>query len=60
MQSKCLLLCLLFKKQNPPKINFGWVFSDLVGIRTQDPIIKSDMLYQLSYEIILLTIFFTY
>gem|GEM_PF-2138765 len=25
--------------------------SDLAGIRTQDPIIKSDMLYLLSYEI---------
>ena len=24
---------------------------DSVGIRTQDPIIKSDVLYQLSYEI---------
>ena len=27
-------------------------FCDPVGTRTQDPIIKSDVLYQLSYEII--------
>ncbi len=26
--------------------------SDLAGIRTQDPLIKSQMLYQLSYQII--------
>ncbi len=26
-------------------------WSDLAGARTQDPIIKSDVLYQLSYEI---------
>lgn len=25
--------------------------SDLAGIRTQDPIIKSDVLYQLSYQV---------
>lgn len=28
------------------------LFCDPVGIRTQDPIIKSDVLYQLSYRII--------
>ncbi len=28
-------------------------FSDPVGTRTQDPIIKSDVLYQLSYEILM-------
>lgn len=28
-------------------------FSDLAGIRTQDPFIKSEMLYQLSYQVIL-------
>ncbi len=26
-------------------------FSDLAGARTQDPIIKSDVLYQLSYQV---------
>jgi hypothetical protein len=26
-------------------------FCDLAGIRTQDPIIKSDVLYQLSYQV---------
>ena len=33
--------------------DFGFRLSDPVGIRTQDPIIKSDVLYQLSYEIFL-------
>lgn len=27
------------------------VLSDLAGVRTQDPLIKSQVLYQLSYEI---------
>ena len=27
------------------------LLSDLAGIRTQDPIIKSDVLYQLSYQV---------
>ena len=28
------------------------LLSDLAGIRTQDPIIKSDVLYQLSYQVV--------
>ena len=28
-------------------------FCDLAGARTQDPIIKSDVLYQLSYQVVL-------
>jgi hypothetical protein len=31
--------------------DFGLHQCDPVGIRTQDPIIKSDVLYQLSYRI---------
>ncbi len=31
--------------------SFALCFGDLAGARTQDPIIKSDVLYQLSYEI---------
>jgi hypothetical protein len=26
-------------------------FSDLAGVRTQDPLLKREMLYQLSYQI---------
>lgn len=37
-------------KKNPPESSGGF-FIDLAGIRTQDPIIKSDVLYQLSYEV---------
>ena len=29
-------------------------FCDLTGARTQDPIIKSDVLYQLSYQVVAL------
>lgn len=34
--------------------SFGLFFSDPAGARTQDPIIKSDVLYLLSYGISLL------
>ena len=40
----------LWKQKNPPESSGGF-FIDLAGIRTQDPIIKSDVLYQLSYEV---------
>ena len=30
-------------------------FCDLTGARTQDPIIKSDVLYQLSYQVIIIS-----
>ena len=30
-------------------------FCDLTGARTQDPIIKSDVLYQLSYQVIFIS-----
>jgi hypothetical protein len=33
--------------------------SDIVGIRTQDPYIKSVLLYQLSYDIIILKNYFS-
>jgi hypothetical protein len=36
------------KKQKPPDY-FGGFFCDPAGIRTQDPILKRDVLYQLSY-----------
>ena len=41
------------KKSHPPVAdNF---FCDPTGARTQDPIIKSDVLYQLSYRVISLS-----
>ena len=43
-------LIKLWKQKNPPESSGGF-FIDLAGIRTQDPIIKSDVLYQLSYEV---------
>ncbi len=33
----------------------GTLKSDLAGARTRDPFIKSEMLYQLSYQVILKT-----
>ena len=39
------------KKSYPKRITF---ICDLAGARTQDPIIKSDVLYQLSYQVIAL------
>ena len=33
---------------------FGWAFDytgDLAGARTQDPLLKREMLYQLSYQV---------
>ena len=35
-----------------PRRFLGLMFGDPAGIRTQDPYIKSVMLYQLSYEIV--------
>ncbi len=34
------------------KIHFISKFRDLAGIRTQDPYIKSVLLYQLSYQVL--------
>ncbi len=34
-----------------PNQYFAEAYSDPVGIRTRDPLIKSQMLYRLSYEI---------
>ena len=36
------------KKAEPEKFNF----SDLTGARTQDPLLKREMLYRLSYQVI--------
>lgn len=33
-------------------ISDGFLKSDLAGARTRDPFIKSEMLYQLSYQVI--------
>ena len=33
-------------------------FSDLAGARTQDPLLKREMLYQLSYQVIISTLSF--
>jgi hypothetical protein len=41
------------RKSHP--ISGGFCFRDFAGTRTQDPYIKSVLLYQLSYEIILET-----
>ncbi len=41
------------KNKNGQENTFLAVLSDPAGIRTQDPYIKSVMLYQLSYEIII-------
>ena len=40
------------KKKVKNKLNF---FSDLAGARTQDPLLKREMLYQLSYQVVLFT-----
>ena len=37
-----------------PLFFFGGRKSDLAGARTQDPLLKREMLYQLSYQILLL------
>ena len=45
------------KKQNAPYgAHYVALTSDPAGIRTQDPYIKSVMLYQLSYEILPFTL----
>ena len=33
-------------------VKSGFNFGDLAGARTQDPLLKREMLYQLSYQII--------
>lgn len=38
-------------------ISFGLCFCDLGEARTHDPLIKSQLLYQLSYEVIILVAF---
>ena len=39
------------QQKNPP-IMVGFAFSgDLAGARTQDPLLKREMLYQLSYQV---------
>ena len=38
--------------QKQKKLSNCLTFSDPAGIQTQDPIIKSDVLYQLSYGVI--------
>jgi hypothetical protein len=44
---------LALPPQDSVSTNFTtWARSDSAGIRTQDPLIKSQMLYQLSYRII--------
>jgi hypothetical protein len=35
-------------------LKFNVYYCDLAGARTQDPIIKSDVLYQLSYQVVAL------
>ena len=45
--SNCIANDLGTKTKNHPKV----VLCDPAGTRTQDPIIKSDVLYQLSYKI---------
>ncbi len=32
-------------------ISYGFLKSDLTGARTQDPLLKREMLYQLSYQV---------
>ena len=46
------------KMQNPVNqldyrilISYGFLKSDLAGARTQDPLLKREMLYQLSYQV---------
>ena len=41
------------KKLQLLKVEAFLFFCDLAGIRTQDPFIKSEMLYQLSYQVVL-------
>ena len=41
--------------KNPFELN-GFKLRDLAGARTQDPLLKREMLYQLSYQIIKLYI----
>jgi len=50
MASLPFLHVALTKKSHSPKAND--FCCDLAGARTQDPIIKSDVLYQLSYQVI--------
>ena len=51
--SKIILSEDFSEKQKSLRISFqGSLFCDPAGIRTQDPYIKSVMLYQLSYEIL--------
>ena len=46
-------LPMAIKNKNPETLLQGLIsFCDPAGIRTQDPIIKSDVLYQLSYGIL--------
>ena len=46
-----IIIGLITNKNPCRKITTGIFICDPVGTRTQDPIIKSDVLYQLSYEI---------
>ena len=39
------------KKKNPTFSSGILVFGDLAGARTQDPLLKREMLYQLSYQV---------
>ena len=45
-------------KKPPLRIKAAFLFGDPAGIRTQDPYIKSVLLYQLSYGIIMLLNYF--
>ena len=38
------------------KLRLGLTFSDLAGARTQDPLLKREMLYQLSYQVFVMCI----
>ena len=41
------------RKKGEAYEDFSWNFGDPAGIRTQDPILKRDVLYQLSYWVII-------
>lgn len=39
-------------------VSIGILISDLAGARTRDPLLKREMLYQLSYQVIISTLGF--
>ena len=42
--------------ENKKASDFSEAFCDLTGIRTQDPLLKREMLYRLSYQVFYFTV----